>query len=61
MVWLGPVAASRGTVSTLKALAGASLSVHLLMAGCLLYLLWGRRRARPSPSTEFGGTLEAQD
>lgn len=42
LVWVGPVAVSRGTAGVLKALLGGSLALHLILA---VALVLSRRRA----------------
>lgn len=47
LVYIGPVAVARSSAVTAKWVAGASLVLHILLAGLLLRALWRGRRPQP--------------
>ena len=52
LVRVGPVAVSQGSATTLKAVLGGSLGLHVLMAGLLVFVMLRRRRGEPSGAGE---------
>ncbi|NOY91048.1 MAG: secretion protein [Deltaproteobacteria bacterium] len=53
LVQLGPLTVTRGSAPALRAILGGALSLHLLLAGLLVFvLLRSRRTAHPPPEVE---------
>jgi type III secretion protein J len=51
LAWVGPIAVSRGSLSTLRVVLGASMAVNLLLAGGLIWLSLRRRKEDEPPAS----------
>lgn len=52
LVSLGPVTVTRGSATSLKAILGAALALHVLLAGLLVWVVSRRRKAAAAPPAE---------